>query len=321
MGARKIAPALAAGCTTVTKPAPDTPLTTLALARLIEECGAPPGIVNVVTTQNAGEVVDAMLADPRARKLSFTGSTAVGRHLLSKASGSVLRTSMELGGNAPLIVCSDSDLDTAVSGAMIAKMRNMGASCVAANRILVQSEVADAFTERFCDAMATLTVGPGFVAGIDVGPMIHEEALTGVHELVRDARRTGARVEVGGEPLSSRFYPPTVLTDVAPWSHLLKQEIFGPVAPIVRFDADDEAIAIANDTEYGLVAYVFTTDLQRALHYTEELDVGMLGVNRGLVSDPAAPFGGIKQSGLGREGGPEGLEEYLDLTYAAVDLT
>ena len=322
MGARKIAPALAAGCTTITKPAPETPLTMLLLARIMEEVGVPPGVVNVVTTQRSGEVVSALLADPRTRKLSFTGSTAVGRVLLRQAADNVLRTSMELGGNAALIVCADADLDLAVDGAMVAKMRNLGESCIAANRIYVEEPVREEFTARFSERMGALTVGHGLDDGTDVGALIDDAAVTRLDRLVADAVDRGATVVVGGErPLGpGHFYPPTVLVDVSADAQMLQEEIFGPVAPIVSFTSDDEVIAKANDTEHGLVGYVFTRDLQRALRFTERLETGMLGINRGLISDPSAPFGGVKQSGIGKEGSHEGILEYLDVTYAAVDL-
>ncbi|WP_179855097.1 NAD-dependent succinate-semialdehyde dehydrogenase [Paractinoplanes atraurantiacus] len=322
MGARKIAPALAAGCTTITKPAALTPLTMLLLARIMQEAGVPPGVVNVVTTRRAGEVVSALLADPRTRKLSFTGSTEVGRVLLRQASDTVLRTSMELGGNAALIVCADADLDVAVDGAMVAKMRNIGESCIAANRIYVEEPVREEFTARFAERMGALSMGHGLDDGVNVGALIDEAAVDRIDELVTDAVGRGARVLVGGERPGGpgHFYPPTVLVDVPEQARMLRAEIFGPVAPIISFTSDDEVMAKANDTEYGLVGYVFTRDLRRALRFTEGLDTGMLGVNRGLISDPSAPFGGVKQSGIGKEGSHEGLLEYLELTYAAIDL-
>jgi succinate-semialdehyde dehydrogenase/glutarate-semialdehyde dehydrogenase len=322
MGARKIAPALAAGCTTITKPAAQTPLTMLLLAQLMEEVGVPPGVVNVVTTQSAGDVVAPLLADRRTRKLSFTGSTQVGRVLLKQAADNVLRTSMELGGNAALIVCADADLDVAVSGAMVAKMRNIGESCIAANRIYVEEPVREEFTARFVERMGALSVGHGLEDGIDVGAMIDEPSVDKLDRLVGDAVERGASVLVGGERPTGPgyFYPPTVLGDVPDDARMLEEEIFGPVAPILPFTSDDEVVARANDTEHGLVGYVFTRDLQRALRFTERLETGMIGVNRGLISDPSAPFGGVKQSGIGKEGSHEGILEYLDLTYAAVDL-
>ncbi|WP_184956789.1 NAD-dependent succinate-semialdehyde dehydrogenase [Paractinoplanes abujensis] len=322
MGARKIAPALAAGCTTITKPAAQTPLTMLLLARIMEEAGVPPGVVNVVTTRRSGAVVSALLADSRTRKLSFTGSTEVGRVLLRQAADNVLRTSMELGGNAALIVCADADLDVAVDGAMVAKMRNIGESCVAANRIYVEEPVREEFTARFAERMGALRLGHGLDDGVTVGALIDEASVTRIDELVADAAGRGARVLVGGARPDGpgSFYPPTVLVDVPAEARMLRTEIFGPVAPILAFTSDDEVLAKANDTEYGLVAYVFTRDLQRALRFAEGLDTGMLGINRGLISDPSAPFGGVKQSGIGKEGSHEGIGEYLDLTYAAIDL-
>ncbi|QBI18554.1 NAD-dependent succinate-semialdehyde dehydrogenase [Egibacter rhizosphaerae] len=320
MGARKIAPALAAGCPTVTKPARQTPLSMLALARILEECGAPAGTVNIVTTTSSGPVVGALLADDRTRKLSFTGSTEVGRGLLEKAAPNILRTSMELGGNAPFIVCDDADLDPAVEGAMLAKMRNMGEACTAANRFYASTAIADEFAERLAERMRALTVGHGLEDGVDVGPLIDEPAVAKVEDLVEDATRRGAEVLTGGERPSERgyFYAPTVLSRVPADAELASTEIFGPVAPVGTFDSDDEVIARANDTEHGLVAYVYTQDIDRALRFAEELETGMLGINRGLVSDPAAPFGGVKHSGLGREGSHEGLDEYVEYTYAAV---
>jgi succinate-semialdehyde dehydrogenase/glutarate-semialdehyde dehydrogenase len=322
MAARKIAPALAAGCTTIIKPASQTPLTMLLLARIMEEVGVPPGVVNVVTTKRAGEVVSALLTDRRTRKLSFTGSTEVGRVLLRQAADNVLRTSMELGGNAALIVCADADLDVALDGAMVAKMRNIGESCIAANRIYVEEPVREEFTARFAERMGALSVGHGLDDGVDVGALIDEAAVTKIDELVADAVDRGARVLVGGERPDGpgHFYPPTVLVDVPEDARMLAAEIFGPVAPIISFTSDDEVLAKANDTEHGLVGYVFTRDLQRALWFAEGLDTGMLGINRGLISDPSAPFGGVKQSGIGKEGSHEGILEYLDLTYAAIDL-
>lgn len=322
MGARKIAPALAAGCTTVTKPAPQTPLTMLLLARIMEEVGVPPGVVNVVTTQKAGAVVSALLADPRTRKLSFTGSTEVGRVLLAQAAENVLRTSMELGGNAALIVCADADLNTAVDGAMVAKMRNIGESCIAANRIYVEEPVLEEFTARFTERMGALTVGHGLDDGVDVGALIDGASVAKLERLVGDALDRGARALIGGErPVRpGYFFAPTVVVDVPDGAEILKEEIFGPVAPIIPFSSDDDVVARANDTEHGLVGYVFTRDLERALRFAERLETGMLGVNRGLISDPSAPFGGVKQSGIGKEGSHEGILEYLDLTYAAIDL-
>ncbi|MEV4536715.1 NAD-dependent succinate-semialdehyde dehydrogenase [Asanoa sp. NPDC049518] len=322
MGARKIAPALAAGCTTITKPAGQTPLTMLYLARVMEEVGVPPGVVNVITTKRSGPVVSALLADPRTRKLSFTGSTEVGRVLLRQAADNVLRTSMELGGNAALIVCADADLDVALDGAMVAKMRNIGESCIAANRIYVEEPVREEFTARFAERMAALSVGHGLDDGVDVGALIDEASVAKIGELVADAVDRGARVVVGGARPGGpgHFYPPTVLVDVPDDARMLQEEIFGPVAPIISFTSDDEVLAKANETEHGLVGYVFTRDLQRALRFAEGLETGMVGINRGLISDPSAPFGGVKQSGIGKEGSHEGILEYLDVTYAAIDL-
>ncbi|GAA1027970.1 NAD-dependent succinate-semialdehyde dehydrogenase [Virgisporangium ochraceum] len=307
---------------TITKPAAQTPLTMLLLARIMEEVGVPPGVVNVVTTKRSGKVVSALLADRRTRKLSFTGSTEVGRVLLRQAADNVLRTSMELGGNAALIVCADADLDVAVDGAMVAKMRNIGESCIAANRIYVEEPVREEFTARFAERMGALKVGHGLDDGVDVGALIDEASVTTIADLVADAVDRGARALVGGERPDGpgHFYPPTVLVDVPGDARLLEAEIFGPVAPIMSFTSDDEVMAKANDTEHGLVGYIFTRDLQRALRFAEGLETGMVGINRGLISDPSAPFGGVKQSGIGKEGSHEGILEYLDVTYAAIDL-
>ncbi|GAA3143936.1 hypothetical protein GCM10020001_078560 [Nonomuraea salmonea] len=275
-----------------------------------------------MTTTRAGEVVSALLADRRTRKLSFTGSTEVGRVLLRQAADNVLRTSMELGGNAALIVCADADLDVALDGAMVAKMRNIGESCIAANRIYVEEPVREEFTARFAERMGALSMGHGLDDGVDVGALIDEASVTKIDELVADAVDRGARVLVGGERPDGPgyFYPPTVLVDVPGDARLLETEIFGPVAPIISFTSDDEVLAKANDTEHGLAGYVFTRDLQRAIRFAEGLETGMLGINRGLISDPSAPFGGVKQSGIGKEGSHEGVLEYLDVTYAAIDL-
>jgi succinate-semialdehyde dehydrogenase/glutarate-semialdehyde dehydrogenase len=320
MATRKIGPALAAGCTMVLKPASDTPLTALALAGLLAEAGVPDGVVNVLPARRSGAVVSAMLHDDRVRKLSFTGSTEVGRLLLREAADRVLNVSMELGGNAPFLVFADADLDAAVEGAMIAKMRNAGEACTSANRIYAQAPVAGEFARRLAGRMSALTLGPGTADGVQVGPLVNREAVEKVDELVRDAVAKGATVITGGgrpDP-DGCFYEPTVLTEVPPGAHLLRKEIFGPVAPIVSFDTEDEAIRLANDTEYGLVAYLYTGDLARGLRVSERLEAGMVGLNRGLVSDPAAPFGGVKQSGIGREGGHEGILDYLEATYVAV---
>jgi succinate-semialdehyde dehydrogenase / glutarate-semialdehyde dehydrogenase len=320
MATRKIGPALAAGCTMVLKPASDTPLTALALAGLLAEAGVPDGVVNVLPARRSGAVVSAMLHDDRVRKLSFTGSTEVGRVLLREAADRVLNVSMELGGNAPFLVFADADLDAAVEGAMIAKMRNAGEACTAANRIYAQAPVAEEFARRLADRMSALTLGPGTADGVQVGPLVNREAVDKVDELVRDAVARGATVVTGGgrPDRDGCFYQPTVLTEVPPGAELLREEIFGPVAPVVSFDTEDEAIRLANDTEYGLVAYLYTGDLARGLRVSERLEAGMVGLNRGLVSDPAAPFGGVKQSGIGREGGREGILDYLEATYVAV---
>jgi succinate-semialdehyde dehydrogenase / glutarate-semialdehyde dehydrogenase len=320
MATRKIGPALAAGCTMVLKPASDTPLTALALARLLAAAGVPDGVVNVLPARRSGAVVSAMLHDDRVRKLSFTGSTEVGRVLLREAADRVLNVSMELGGNAPFLVFADADLDAAVEGAMIAKMRNAGEACTSANRIYAQAPVAEEFARRLANRMSALTLGPGTADGVQVGPLVNREAVEKVDELVRDAVAKGATVLTGGgrpDP-DGCFYEPTVLTEVPPGAELLREEIFGPVAPVVSFDTEDEAIRLANDTEYGLVAYLYTGDLARGLRVSERLEAGMVGLNRGLVSDPAAPFGGVKQSGIGREGGHEGILDYLEATYVAV---
>ncbi|MBY5161544.1 NAD-dependent succinate-semialdehyde dehydrogenase [Salsipaludibacter albus] len=320
MGARKLAPAIAAGCTTVLKPAEQTPLCSLALADLLGEVGAPDGVVNVLNTSNPGPVVDALLHHPGVRKLTFTGSTDVGRLLLRSAADQVLRTSMELGGNAPFVVFDDADLDVALDGAMDAKLRNTGQACTAANRFLVHRAVADDFTAGLAERMRDMVVGPGLDESVQVGPLVDRAARDKVERLVGDALDRSARVVVGGERPDGVgwFYPPTVLADVDRGADLNHDEIFGPVAAISTFDDTDEAIAMANDTIHGLVSYVFTRDLDRALDLVDRLDTGMVGINRGLVSDPAAPFGGVKQSGLGREGGSEGIWEFLETRYAAI---
>jgi succinate-semialdehyde dehydrogenase/glutarate-semialdehyde dehydrogenase len=320
MATRKIGPALAAGCTVILKPASDTPLTALAMARILAEAGVPDGVVNVLPSRSSGSVVSAMLHDPRVRKLSFTGSTEVGRLLLAQAADQVVNTSMELGGNAPFLVFADADLDAAIEGAMVAKMRNAGEACTAANRFYVESGVAAEFSRRLAERMSALVVGPGAQDGTEVGPLINEDAVAKVDGLVRAAIGHGARAVVGGSrPNRPGFYfEPTVLVDVRPDSAILREEIFGPVAPIVTFEAEAEAVALANATEFGLVAYVYTRDLARGLRVSEALEYGMIGLNRGLVSDPAAPFGGVKQSGIGREGGHDGILDYLESKYIAV---
>ncbi len=320
MATRKIAPALAAGCTVVLKPASETPLTAYALAALYAEAGVPPGVVNVLTTSDPGPVTAAMLADPRVRKLSFTGSTGVGRTLLAEAAKHVISCSMELGGNAPFIVFDDADLEAALDGAMVAKMRNAGEACTAANRLYVQAGIHDAFSQGLARRMAALQVGPGVQAATECGPMITRKAVQKIDRLVRDAVERGARVLSGGQPVDGRgyFYPPTVLTEVPPQAEMAHEEIFGPVAPISRFETEAEAIARANDTEYGLAAYVYTRDLARGMRVAGQIEAGMIALNRGLVSDPAAPFGGVKQSGLGREGGQHhGIAEFMEAKYIA----
>ncbi|WP_112248392.1 NAD-dependent succinate-semialdehyde dehydrogenase [Kribbella monticola] len=322
MGARKIGPAVAAGCTMVIKPAAQTPLSMLKLAELMTEAGLPAGVLNVVTTSDSGGVMEPLIKDGRARKLSFTGSTPVGKKLIEQSADQVLRTSMELGGNAPLIVFEDADLDKAVEGTMLAKMRNGGEACTAANRIYVHSSVIDAFGAKLTERMKALKVGRGTGDGVDVGPLIDAKQRDKVAELVDDAVSQGADVLLGGSVAEGNgyFYPPTVLAGVPASARLQKEEIFGPVAPLTAFDDEDEAIRMANDTEFGLVSYLFTKDLSRALRVSEALESGMVGLNQGIVSNPAAPFGGVKQSGLGREGGTVGIDEYLDVKYIAVAL-
>ncbi len=321
MATRKIGPALAAGCTVVLKPASETPLTALLIGRILEEAGVPPGVVNIVPSRRSGAVVSAMLHDPRVRKLSFTGSTEVGRILLREAADNVVNTSMELGGNAPFVVFDDADIDAAVDGAMVAKMRNGGEACTAANRFYVHRAVAEEFTTKLSDRMAAMRMGPGLESGIELGPMVNATAIVDMHGLVTSALANGARAITGGEPLDGPgyFYPPTVLTDVPSEADILRNEIFGPIAPVVTFETEDEAVRLANDTEYGLIAYVYTEDLARGLRVSERIEAGMIGLNRGLVSDPAAPFGGVKQSGIGREGGHEGLMEYIEPRYIATN--
>ena len=314
MATRKIGPALAAGCTVVLKPASDTPLSSLAVASVLQEAGVPPGVVNVICARGSSDVVDLLLDDPRVRKLSFTGSTEVGRLLMEKASRRILSVSMELGGNAPFIVFDDADLEAAVSGAMVAKMRNAGEACTAANRFLVHSAVLDQFTERLGTAMAELRVGPGLEPQTDVGPMINARSRADISDLVDSAIKGGASVVTGGSvpDRTGYYYTPTVLADVDRTATIASQEIFGPVAPVLRFETEDEAIGLANDTEYGLISYLYTSDLARGMRVSEALEAGMIGLNRGVVSDPAAPFGGVKQSGIGREGGFDGIREFLE---------
>jgi succinate-semialdehyde dehydrogenase/glutarate-semialdehyde dehydrogenase len=321
MATRKIEPALAAGCTVILKPASLTPLTALAVASILAEAGVPGGVVNVLPSARSGPVVAAMLADPRVRKLSFTGSTEVGRTLLRTAADTITNCSMELGGNAPFLVFDDADLDAALDGAFLAKMRNGGEACTAANRFYVHEAVADEFTTRFAERLAKLTVGHGLDDGTDLGPLVDEATRSKVAQLVDDSLSGGSRAVTGGHAPDRRgyFYEPTVLDGVAPDAGILSEEIFGPVAPVVRFSAQDEAIRLANATEYGLVSYVYTRDLRRGMQVAEALEAGMVGINRGIVSDPAAPFGGVKQSGLGREGGHDGLLEFTETKYIAAD--
>ena len=323
MGTRKIGPAVAAGCTMVIKPAEQTPLSMLALAAILQEAGLPDGVLNVVTTSDPGPVMEPVIRDGRARKLSFTGSTPVGRKLLEQCADQVMRTSLELGGNAPFLVFEDADLDAAVDGAMLAKMRNIGEACTAANRFYVHVSVVEEFAAKLGERMAALPIGRGVDDGVVVGPLIDGDARDKVATLVDDAVRRGAKVVTGGEPLDGAgyFYKPTVLTDVAPDSQLRSEEIFGPVAPVTAFESDEEAVHAANDTEYGLVAYVYTRDLDRALRVSEQLETGMIGLNQGIVSNPAAPFGGVKHSGLGREGGRLGIDEFLETKYVAIATT
>lgn len=320
MATRKIAPALAAGCSVVLKPASDTPLTALLLGKILEEAGAPAGTVNILPSRNSSAVVSSMLHDPRVRKLSFTGSTEVGRTLLAEASNQVVSSSMELGGNAPFIVFADADLEEAVRGAMIAKMRNGGEACTAANRFYVEEPVVEEFTAMLSSAMGALKVGPGLETGTDLGPLINLPAREKIEAMVEGSVDRGAKVRLGGRSLngSGYFYQATVIGDVAPDSPILRQEIFGPVAPVVSFRGEEEAVSLANQTEYGLVSYLYSGDLKKGLRVAEALESGMVGLNRGLVSDPAAPFGGTKQSGLGREGGHEGVLEFTESKYIAV---
>ncbi|MEV6598450.1 NAD-dependent succinate-semialdehyde dehydrogenase [Actinoplanes sp. NPDC051346] len=319
MATRKIAPALAAGCTVLLKPAEDTPLTALLLGKLLAEAGVPDGVVNVLTTDRPGELVEWALADSRVRKLSFTGSTGVGRVLLKQTANRIVNSSMELGGNAPFIVLDDADLDAAVEGAMLAKMRNGGQACTAANRFFVHHRVAADFADRLARAMGALRMGPGTDERTQLGPMVNAKQVNGIARKVEESVAAGAKVRLGGirHDGPGFFYPATVLTDVPPDAPAGKDEIFGPVAPIITVADEDDALRLANNTDMGLSGYVYTGDLARGLRLSERLEVGMVGLNRGLVSDPAAPFGGVKESGLGREGGYEGIEEYLETTYVA----
>ena len=343
MGTRKIGPAVAAGCTMVVKPAKLTPLSMLALAQILERAGLPKGVLNVVTAKSASAVTGPLIEDPRLRKLSFTGSTEVGRKLIEQSAPNVLKLSMELGGIAPFLVFEDADLDAAVDGAMVAKLRNIGEACTAANRFHVAAPIADEFADRLAAAMRELNIGRGTEDGVDIGPLVDEDTRGKVTELVNDAIKQGAQALIGGEDVRSgghgsmvdgdaddgaagrldgagHFYAPTVLKGVAPGSRVLTEEIFGPVAPVIAFDSEADAIAAANDTEFGLVAYVYTRDFKRALRVCEALETGMVGLNQGIVSNPAAPFGGVKQSGFGREGGYEGIEEYLETKYVAINM-
>ncbi|HEX5619521.1 MAG TPA: NAD-dependent succinate-semialdehyde dehydrogenase [Solirubrobacteraceae bacterium] len=322
MGTRKIGPAVAAGCTMVIKPAQQTPLSMLALAKLFEEAGLPAGVLNVITSSSSSEVSKPIISDPRLRKLTFTGSTEVGRKLVEQSAEGLLRTSMELGGNAPFIVFPDADVDAAVEGAVIAKMRNIGEACTAANRFHVAGKVAEEFSEKLAAKLGEMKVGRGTEDDVKVGPLIDDSQRGTVAELVDDATGKGAQILVGGQARDGAgyFYEPTVLGGVTADARLLKEEIFGPVAPVISFDDEDAAIAAANDTEYGLVAYVYTRDVKRAFRVVEKLETGMVGLNQGLVSNPAAPFGGVKASGFGREGGPEGIDEYLAIKYVAMNL-
>ena len=317
MGTRKIAPALAAGCPVIIKPASETPLTMLALMPLLEEAGVPKGVVNVLPSKKTGPLVDRLLHDPRVRVVSFTGSTEIGRVLLRSAADQVLKPAMELGGNAPLIVFDDADIDIAVEGAMLAKMRNLGEACTAANRFYVHKKVFDDFVSKFTNAMANLKTGNGLDPETDVGPLVNQSTKDKVAFFVKDAVSKGAEIKLGGEDIEGPgfYYPPTVLTNVPEIAECVADEIFGPVAAIQSFEDTEDVIRRANDTEYGLVAYVFTEDMKRGMHVCERLDYGMVGLNRGLVSDPAAPFGGSKQSGLGREGGHEGMHEFMETQY------
>jgi succinate-semialdehyde dehydrogenase/glutarate-semialdehyde dehydrogenase len=320
MGTRKIGPALAAGCTMIVKPAQETPLSMLLLAKLIGDAGLPQGVLSVLPTNNPREVTTALIEDGRLRKLTFTGSTGVGKALVKQSSDALLRTSMELGGNAPFVVFDDADVDAAVEGAMLAKMRNGGEACTAANRIHVSNAVIDEFTDKFVKRMGEVNLGNGLDPSAKLGPLVNAKQVASVQELVDDAVEKGATVALGGQTPGGPgcFYPATVLTDVPPNARILKEEVFGPVAPIIGFDDEEDGIAAANDTEYGLASYIYTESLDRALRVAEALESGMVGVNRGVISDPAAPFGGVKESGFGREGGYEGIEEYLDTKYIAL---
>lgn len=323
MATRKIAPALAAGCTVVVKPAELTPLTTLLFVQILADAGLPAGVVNVVTTSASGAVSAPIIADPRLRKLSFTGSTPVGRKLIAQSAENVLRVSMELGGNAPFVVFDDADLDAAVDGAMLAKFRNIGEACTAANRFIVQRGVADEFARRVTERVTALAIGRGTQDGVQIGPLIDDRAVRKAHDLVTDATGRGARLLTGGSAIEGEgsFFEPTVIADVRAGSDILREEIFGPVLAIAPFDTEDDAVRLANDTEYGLVSYVYTTDLARGQRMIDRLETGMMGLNAGVVSNAAAPFGGVKQSGLGREGGAEGIHEFLSTKYTLIPVS
>jgi succinate-semialdehyde dehydrogenase/glutarate-semialdehyde dehydrogenase len=320
MGTRKIGPALAAGCTMIVKPAQETPLTMLLLAKLIADAGLPKGVLSVLPSNQPREVTTALIDDGRLRNLTFTGSTGVGKALVKQSADALLRTSMELGGNAPFVVFDDADVDAAVEGAMLAKMRNGGEACTAANRLYVANPLLEDFTDKFVKKMGELNIGNGLDPSTKLGPLVNPKQVETVQELVDDAVEKGAKVAVGGRAPGGpgNFFPATVLTDVPPDARILKEEVFGPVAPIVGFDTEEQGIAAANDTEYGLAAYIYTESLDRALRVAESIEAGMVGINRGVISDPAAPFGGVKESGFGREGGFEGIDEYLDVKYIAL---
>jgi succinate-semialdehyde dehydrogenase / glutarate-semialdehyde dehydrogenase len=320
MATRKIAPAIAAGCTMIIKPAALTPMTTLLFAKVLEDVGLPKGVLNVIQTQSAGAVTGPLIKDSRLRKLSFTGSTGIGRRLIADSADQVLRVSMELGGNAPIVIFEDADMEKALAGTMLAKLRNMGEACTAANRVIVHESIAEEFSTKLAAKMAALKVARGTEDGANIGPMIDSKSRDSIHDLVQDAVDKGAKVLTGGSVPAGEgyFYPPTVLASVPKNARILKEEVFGPVAPVITFKTEAEAIALANDTEFGLVAYAFTKDLNRGLRLAESLEVGMFGLNTGIVSNPAAPFGGMKASGLGREGGKEGIEEYLETVYIGI---
>jgi succinate-semialdehyde dehydrogenase/glutarate-semialdehyde dehydrogenase len=320
MGTRKIGPAMAAGCTMIIKPAQETPLTMLLLAKLMDDAGLPKGVLSILPTSKPGDLTTALIDDGRLRKLTFTGSTGVGKALAKQSSDQLLRLSLELGGNAPFIVFDDADVDAAVEGALLAKMRNGGEACTASNRFHVANAVREEFTEKLVKRMSEFTLGNGLDSSSTLGPLVNAKQVGTVEDLVSDAVSKGATVAVGGVAPGGpgHFYPATVLAGVPPDARILKEEVFGPVAPVIGFDTEEEGIAAANDTEYGLAAYIYTQGLDRALRVAEAIEAGMVGVNRGVISDPAAPFGGVKQSGFGREGGSEGIEEYLDTKYIAL---